>query len=61
MKTWMPLPLLWRRENRRLADVVELIRVFVELLQCLGIWCGVSGGGGGFLAAGFGIILGGGA
>ena len=31
--------------------------VCVGLLQCLGIWCGVSGWG--FLAGGFGIILGG--
>lgn len=30
--------------------------VFVELLQCLGIWCEVSGKGS--LAGGFGIILG---
>lgn len=30
----------------------------VKLLQCLGIWCGVSSRGGGFLAGGFGIIPG---
>lgn len=28
----------------------------VKLIQCLGVWCGVTGGR--FLAAGFGIILG---
>lgn len=33
-----------------------LAGVFVKLLQCLGIWCGVNGGGS--LAGGFGIILG---
>lgn len=33
-----------------------LAGALVELFQCLGIWCGVSGGGS--LAGGFGIILG---
>lgn len=48
-------PLLWCRQNQRLADVVEFIMwagVLVELLQCHGVRSGV------FLAAGFGIILG---
>lgn len=35
MKSWMPLPLLWRRENRRLADLVNLVCVG----QCV---CGVT-------------------
>lgn len=46
--------------NQQLAEVGECQFMFadlvVKLIQCLGVWCRVTGGG--FLAAGFGIILG---
>lgn len=46
--------------NQQLAEVGECQFVFVDLvaklIQCLGVWCRVTAGG--FLAAGFGIILG---
>lgn len=46
--------------NQQLAEVGEcqfmLAESVVKLIQCLGVWCRVTGGG--FLAVGFGIILG---
>lgn len=46
--------------NQQLADVGECQLMFVDLvvklIQCLGVWCRVTGRA--FLAAGFGIILG---
>lgn len=46
--------------NQQLAEVGERPSMFadlvVKLIQCLGVWGGVVGEG--FLAAGFGIILG---
>lgn len=46
--------------TQQLADVGERQSMFadlaVKLIQCLGAWCRVVDGG--FLAAGFGIILG---
>lgn len=46
--------------NQQLEKVGECQFMFadsiVKLIQCLGVWCRVTDGG--FLAAGFGIILG---
>lgn len=46
--------------NQQLAEVGErqfmFVDLVVKLIQCLGVWCRVTGGG--FLAAGFGMILG---